>query len=215
MRGEAARQARGELLAGHERELWRRGFTRIAGVDEAGMGPLAGPVVAGAVILPPGVLIPGADDSKALSEKRRESIALQIRAQALACAVGIATPREIDRINIRAAGLLAMRRAVLALDPAPDYLLLDARTLPEFSLPQEGPVRGDATFHIVACASILAKTHRDALMRRYDRRYPAYGFAQHKGYGTARHLAALRAHGPTPIHRKSFEWGQSQLSLFT
>ncbi len=199
-------QARLRKLLARERALWRSGIARVAGLDEAGMGPLAGPVVAAAVILPPGVGVLGADDSKTIDEKRRESLALEIRERAVAFAIGVASPEEIDTINIRQAGLLAMRRAVLALDPAPEHLLIDARTLPDLPCPQEGPVRGDSTFHIVACASILAKTFRDGLMREYDGVYPGYGFARHKGYSTRAHIAALRQLGPCAIHRRSFNW---------
>ncbi|MFN8547348.1 MAG: ribonuclease HII [Candidatus Eisenbacteria bacterium] len=194
-----------------ERALWRAGVVRVAGVDEAGMGPLAGPVVAAAVIFPPEVIIVGADDSKRLSPRTRDRLSIEIKERALSFAVGEASPREIDRINIRQAGLLAMRRAVLALEPAPEHLLIDARTLPDLPWPQEGPVRGDSAFHVVACASILAKTHRDARMLEYDARYPGYGFARHKGYPTAAHAEALRRLGPCPIHRRSFTYDGASL----
>ncbi|RMG19746.1 MAG: ribonuclease HII [Deltaproteobacteria bacterium] len=176
---------------------------RVAGVDEAGMSPLAGPVCAAAVVLPPGWRHPGIDDSKRLDAKTRERLAGVIREAALAHALGWASPEEIDRLNIYQAGLLAMRRAVEALDPPPEHLLVDARRL-HCGLPETPLVHGDRRSLSIAAASILAKTARDAEMRRLDRLYPGYGFAQHKGYGVRRHREALARLGPCPIHRRSF-----------
>lgn len=191
-------------LLGHERRLWAAGFRRVAGVDEAGVGPLAGPVVAAAVVFAPGVGVLGVDDSKRLTPARRERLADAIRARAASCAVGVVEPSEIDRMNIYRAALEAMRRAVAGLVPEPDYLLVDARAVPDVDHPQEGVVRGDATCHAIAAASIVAKTARDAIMRRYDGEFPGYGFADHKGYPTATHREAIRRMGPCPIHRRSF-----------
>jgi ribonuclease HII len=188
----------------YERELWERNITLIAGVDEAGMSPLAGPVSAGAVILKVGWKAPHVNDSKQLDAKAREELALLIRSEARAYAVAFAEPEEIDRLNIYWAGLLAMRRAVEALGVDPEHLLIDARRLRELAAPQTRIVRGDALSLSIAAASILAKTERDARMRDYDRVYPEYGFAQHKGYPVRQHLVALEQHGPCPIHRRSF-----------
>ncbi len=198
-----------ERLLAYERSLYLRGLTRIAGVDEAGMGPLAGPVVAAAVVLPMDRGIMGADDSKKLTARRREALSAEIRGVAIAWSIGIASAREVDRWNIRVAGLVAMRRALLALDPVPEHVLVDARAVPDLPWPQEQRIQADAHWHAVACASILAKVHRDRLMRRLDARYPSYGFARHKGYGTPEHLTALREHGPCPAHRRTFQWRDS------
>lgn len=192
------------LLLRFETELWSRGVSRVAGVDEAGMSPLAGPVVAGAVILAPGLRIAGVDDSKKLDARTRERLALEIKQRAIAWGVGLVEPDEIDRINIYRAGLLAMRRAVEALSPAPEALLIDARRLPELDLPQQAIVRGDALSFSIAAASIVAKTTRDAIMVALDARYPGYGFAKHKGYPVREHVEALGRLGVCPIHRRSF-----------
>lgn len=177
---------------------------RIAGVDEAGRGPLAGPVVAAAVILDPDHPIEGLADSKTLDENQRVSLARMVRATALAWAVARAEPEEIDRLNILQASLLAMRRAVEALSPAPDAVRVDGRHLPELPMPGEAVVRGDARVPCIGAASILAKVDRDDWMKELGRAYPEYGFAGHKGYPTAQHLAALREWGATPVHRRSF-----------
>ena len=180
---------------------------RVAGVDEAGRGPLAGPVIAAAVILDPARPIEGLGDSKALSEAARERLAPLIRARALAWALGSADRAEIDALNILQATLLAMRRAVLALPLRPEHVQVDGNRAPALQdLPctVETVVRGDATVAAIGAASILAKTHRDALMRALERSHPGYGFARHKGYGTAAHLAALRRLGPSSEHRLSF-----------
>jgi len=191
-------------LCRFERELREQGFVHIAGVDEAGMSPLAGPVVAAAVILPPDFFLAGVDDSKNLSAEQRQELAPRIRREAIAWATGRVEPEEIDRINIYRAGLLAMRRAVEKLATPADYLLIDARSLRELPVPQRGIIRGDAQSISIASASILAKTTRDALMVELDRRYPGYGLARHKGYPVAEHVKALRRLGVSPIHRRSF-----------
>lgn len=193
-----------EFLLLRERELWGEGRVRVAGVDEAGVGPLAGPVVAAAVIFPPGTGLAGVNDSKQIAPSRRLTLAEAIRAACLAHAVAVVEPEEIDRINVYRATLLAMRRAVDALDGAPDYVLVDARRIPGLDIPQEAIVKGDAKCHVIAAASILAKTTRDGLMARYEDEYPGYGFAEHKGYPTEAHRDALRRLGPCAIHRRSF-----------
>ncbi|MBL8469117.1 ribonuclease HII [Methyloversatilis discipulorum] len=178
---------------------------KIAGVDEAGRGPLCGPVYAAAVILDPARPIDGLNDSKKLSEKKREALAPLIRERALAWAVGIATVEEIDRLNILHATMLAMRRAVEGLAVRPDQVLIDGnRVPPGLSVPARAIVGGDASEAAISAASILAKTGRDQEMMALAALYPQYGIARHKGYPTAEHLAALRAHGPSPIHRRSF-----------
>lgn len=199
-----AERLRLDSMLNFERVLWRSGLTRIAGVDEAGVGPLAGPVVAAAVVFPPGTAIPGVDDSKRIEPERREALAAEIREVASGFAVGLAQVGEIDRINVYHAGILAMRRAVEGLPEAPEHVLLDAREIPDLGIPQNRFDKGDGLDFSIAAASILAKTHRDRLMCELDRRFPEYGFAQHKGYGTAEHQAAIRDHGPCEIHRMSF-----------
>lgn len=176
----------------------------IAGVDEVGRGPLAGPVVAAAVILDPARPIAGLADSKKLSEVRREALAEEIREKALAWALGRCEPQEIDRLNILQASLLAMRRAVLALEPAPAHALIDGNRCPELPCTAEAIVKGDATEPAISAASILAKVVRDQEMVALDRAFPDYGFAGHKGYPTADHLAALQRVGPCAHHRQSF-----------
>jgi ribonuclease HII len=187
-----------------EQEIWATGTTYIAGVDEAGMSPLAGPVVAGAVILPIGWRQAGVDDSKKLDPEEREDLVVKIRANAVAWGVGIVSPEEIDRINIYRAGLLAMKRAVEALGVAPQHLLIDARKLADVPIPQKAIIRGDTLSFSIAAASIVAKTTRDAIMVELDREYPGYGFARHKGYPVPEHYAALDRLGACPIHRRSF-----------
>ena len=188
-----------------ERELADRGHARIAGVDEVGMGPLAGPVVAAAVILPSDAWLPGLDDSKRLSRAARERLAREIEQVAVEIAFGSVGPDEIDRLNIYQAGLLAMRRAVEALGAPPDALVVDARRVPGIACRQESLVGGDSRVAAIAAASIVAKVWRDARMAELDRHHPGYGFARHAGYGTPEHLAALSLLGPSPIHRRSFE----------
>ncbi|MFA7243402.1 MAG: ribonuclease HII [Sulfuricellaceae bacterium] len=176
----------------------------VCGVDEAGRGPLAGAVFAAAVILDERRPIVGLADSKKLSEKKREKLAEEIRLHALAWAIGRAEVEEIDRINILQASLLAMKRAVEGLAVAPDKALIDGLHCPALSMPAEAIVKGDASVVQISAASILAKTARDAEMIEFHRVYPQYGFDRHKGYGTAEHLAALKRHGASPIHRLSF-----------
>jgi len=197
-----------------EVELWAQGHLHIAGVDEAGMAPLAGPVVAGAVILPQGYKLRGLDDSKKIiDEHKREELARQIKQDALCWATGRAEVEEIDTLNIYHAGLLAMRRAFEALSLKPDYVLVDARTIPECTVPQRGIIHGDALSLSIAAASIIAKTTRDALMVEFDRTYPGYALAEHKGYPTPKHCALLKALGATPIHRRSFNRVREVLGL--
>jgi len=188
-----------------ERALASNGHTRIAGVDEVGMGPLAGPVVAAAVILPRDAWLPGLDDSKRLSRVARERLAREIEDVADGIGFGSVEPEEIDRVNIYRAGLLAMQRAVLALAAPPDALCVDARRVPGIACHQESIVAGDSRVAAIAAASIVAKVRRDAHMAELDRHHPGYGFARHAGYGTPEHLAALAELGPSPIHRRSFE----------
>ncbi|MEO8280294.1 MAG: ribonuclease HII [Ideonella sp.] len=185
-------------------DLCRDRIGLIAGVDEAGRGPLAGPVVAAAVILDPRQRIAGLRDSKELTALQRERLVDQIRAKALCCSVAEASVEEIDRLNILQASLLAMRRAVLALRLRPNLVLVDGNRLPVLELPAEPVINGDARIAAIAAASILAKVHRDALCQELNLRYPAYGFARHKGYATVVHLQALRSFGACPEHRRSF-----------
>jgi len=173
-------------------------------VDEAGVGPLAGPLVAAAVILPQDLRPRGLDDSKKLDEAARDRLAAEVKAGALAWAVGVSSPEEVDRLNPYQAGLLAMRRAVQGLAARPEHLLVDARRVPGVDLPQQGIVKGDARSLSIAAASVVAKTTRDALMQEAEARWPGYGFARHKGYGAPEHLEALRRLGPCPIHRRSY-----------
>lgn len=187
--------------------------TLLAGVDEVGRGPLVGNVVAAAVILDPNCSITGLTDSKALSAKRREALDVLIREQALAYAIAHATPEEIDTLNIYHATHLAMRRAIDALTPRAEYVLVDGNRLPGHELPGQAVVKGDARHDAIAAASILAKVSRDAEMVALDERYPDYGFARHKGYPTKEHLAALDTWGPLPEHRRSFGPVRRQLTL--
>ncbi|MFZ3170453.1 MAG: ribonuclease HII [Carboxydocellales bacterium] len=187
-----------------ERTLWSRGVGMIAGVDEVGRGPLAGPVAAGAVILPPGCRINGLDDSKKLSEKKREMLYEEIKQVAIAWSVGMASPEEIDRHNILQATYLAMQRALAGLAKKPDHLLVDALTIPRLNIPQQGIIGGDGLSLSIAAASVMAKVTRDRLMVELDEDYPVYGFTRHKGYGTKEHLQAIETSGLSPLHRKSF-----------
>jgi ribonuclease HII len=188
------------------RRLRREGLRWIAGVDEVGVGPLAGPVVAAAVVLPDQVELPGLNDSKKLSREQRSRLAAALRAQASGWAVGVVAPQEIDRVNILQATLRAMRRAVTGLPGKcrPEHVLVDARTIPGVRAPQTALIKGDANDGSIAAASILAKVYRDELMEALHERHPEYGFAQNMGYGTAAHLTALAAYGPCPSHRWSF-----------
>jgi ribonuclease HII len=191
----------------HERTLWKRGLRLVAGVDEVGRGPLAGPVVAAAVVLPPRcrfAWLAGVRDSKLLLAPKREELAEKIRARALAVGLGIVPPERIDALGIAPAGRLAMAEALAALEPVPEYALIDAFALPEVDIPHHGITDGDALSISIAAASIVAKVHRDHIMTMYDALYPDYGFAHHKGYSTVEHVEALVRHGPCPIHRRSF-----------
>lgn len=182
----------------------RRGFQLVAGIDEVGRGPLAGPVVAAAVVLPAGLELPGVKDSKLLTAARREACSQMILDCALGVALGSVGPSEIDRTNILQATFQAMVQAVAALSVSPDYLLIDGPYRIPLTIDQEGIPGGDRQCLSIAAASIVAKVYRDRLMCDYHRQYPEYGFDRNKGYGTAEHLEALRRHGPCPIHRVSF-----------
>ena len=191
----------------------RCGALRIAGLDEVGRGPMFGPVVAAAVILPRGCRLQGLTDSKQLTEKQRNAFDAAIRDCAVAWAIAAVDVETIDRINIRRASLLAMRMAVEQLTVAPDYLLIDGCDTIEWPCPQQAVVQGDGRSVSIAAASVLAKVHRDQLLVELDAVYPGYGLARHKGYCVAEHLEALRRLGPTPLHRKSFS-PVAQLALF-
>ena len=199
----ASRQIDRDELLRSERQLRAEGFCWIAGVDEAGRGPLAGPVVAAAVILPQSEMIAGINDSKRLSEKRREALYEEIIQKAVSFSIQSVDEEEIDRINILQATRLAMRRAVEALSPAPLLTLIDAVTLGGIG-EERAIIKGDATSYHIAAASVLAKVWRDRYMVALHEQYPEYGFDKHKGYGTKAHMDALREFGPSPIHRKKF-----------
>jgi ribonuclease HII len=201
---ERAERLRLDSMLNFERVLWRSGVQAIAGVDEVGVGPLAGPVVAAAVVFPPGTEILGIDDSKRLDSEQRERMEVAIKASGAAMGIGMADVGEIDRLNIYHAALLAMRRAVEALPVMPEHLLSDARTIPGLSIPQNAFAKGDGINFSIAAASIVAKTYRDRLMNELEQKYPGYGFAQHKGYSTPEHQHAIRELGPCPVHRMSF-----------
>ena len=201
-------ERRTRWLLRRERELWEAGMTHVAGVDEAGMGPLAGPIVAAAVIFEPGAFIVGLDDSKRLQPAKRQRLAKEIRSRALSVGLGLAEVEEVDLLNVYQAGLLAMGRAIAQLRPQPEHLLIDARRLPEIQLPQQAIINGDQLHFSIAAASIIAKTHRDALMKELDRDFPNYGFANHKGYGTQQHQASIRRFGRCALHRASYQFVQ-------
>jgi len=190
-------------MTSFEENLRQQGFRFIAGIDEAGRGPLAGPVVAAAVILPEDFYLPGIDDSKKLTEHKREEYFDRIKMDAIAVGVGIIDAPEIDRINILEAAKKAMLAAVIQLDPNPDYLLIDAVKLGT-PYPSESLIKGDARSITIAAASIIAKVTRDRLMKEISHKHPEYGFSSNMGYGTAEHLDALKQHGVTPFHRKTF-----------
>lgn len=191
----------------HEKQCWDKGLTFVAGVDEVGMGCLAGPVVAAAVVLSSHTVLPdGIDDSKKLSPKRRELLALGIRESAVSFALGMASVEEIDAINIYQAARLAMKRAVESLTVHPEFLLIDGRAKLDSPIAQLSLVKGDQLSVSIGAASILAKVYRDELMREMDETYPGYDFAQHKGYGSVAHRRSLQEKGPSPLHRKSFSW---------
>jgi ribonuclease HII len=201
---ERGERTRLDAMRHFERVLWKSGVADIAGVDEAGVAPLAGPVVAAAVMFPPHTEIAGINDSKQLDAPTREALAKEIRARASGVAVGIGTVEDIDRINIYHASLLAMRRAVEGLPRPPQHVLVDARTVPGIDMPQNAFNKGDGLNFSIAAASIIAKTTRDAIMCELDREYPGYGFAAHKGYPTPEHRKAFMELGPCKVHRMSF-----------
>lgn len=188
----------------YEREAFDAGIKLVCGVDEAGRGPLAGPVCAAAVILPPGLDIPGLNDSKKLTDKKRRELYDIMIEQAVSYGIAFASEQEIDEINILQATFLAMERAMQKLSPQPELALIDGNRTKDFGLPVRTIVKGDSLSASIAAASILAKVTRDRLMEEYDAQYPQYGFAVHKGYGTKRHYETLREFGPSPIHRKTF-----------
>lgn len=197
----------------YERRFWSRGVSGVCGVDEVGRGPLAGPVVAAAVILPPDCCIEGATDSKLLDGAVREELYLAIRSRASAIGVGAASPREIDRINILQATTRAMERALRALPLPPGHVVVDGLPVRDLTWPHEALVGGDALVHTIGCASIVAKVVRDRLMQRLAPRYPGYGWETNMGYGTVHHREALRRLGPTPHHRLTFGSLQVELDL--
>lgn len=187
-----------------EHEATARGFNSIAGIDEAGRGPLAGPVVSAAVILPLDFSCKGIDDSKRLSEKKRAAVFPVIKEQAIAVAIGIATHQEIDQINILQAALLSMKRAVENLSHPPDFLLIDGKFTLDMDIDQSAIIKGDSKSISIAAASIIAKVTRDAIMKDLHQTYPEYNFLQHKGYPTKAHKQAILTHGPCPVHRRTF-----------
>ncbi len=187
-----------------EEKYTNEGYSVICGCDEAGRGPLAGPVVAAAVVLPTGLYIEGLDDSKKLSEKKREALFDVIKAEAIAYSIGSASVEEIEEINILNASMLAMKRAIEALPEKADFALIDGNIVRGFDIPAVPIIKGDATSPSIAAASILAKVTRDRLLCEYDKQYPEYQFSKHKGYGTKVHTEAIRKYGVLPIHRRSF-----------
>lgn len=200
-------------LLRYENALWSAGIINVAGVDEAGMSPIAGPVAAAAVVFAPGSRIPGVDDSKKLDAATRDHLAYEIKRTAIAWSVGFAEVDEIDTVNIYWAGLLAMRRAVEGLSCTPGHVLIDARRLREVPIPQQAIIRGDSKSLTIAAASILAKTARDALMQKLDKAHPGYGFAKHKGYPVREHISALAKLGASTVHRRSFAPVRAVLGL--
>ena len=188
----------------YEKECLQQGYNIVCGVDEAGRGPLAGPVCAAAVILKNGEIIDGADDSKKLTENKRENIFNIIQEKAVSFNFAFADEKEIDNLNILNATHLAMKRAVEGLHIKPDIVLVDGNSLPDFGIPSRTIVRGDSLSMSIACASIVAKVTRDRYMKELDTKYPIYGFSKHKGYGTKQHIENIKKFGPSPVHRKSF-----------
>jgi len=197
----------------YEERFWSRGLSRVAGVDEVGRGPLAGPVVAATVVLPVGTLISGARDSKTLSRSRREELAAEILERGLGIGLGAASVREIDRLNILVSTRLAMSRALAQLPMAPEHVVVDGLPVSGLGWEHEAIVGGDGRVHSIACASIVAKVVRDRLMTRLSHRYPGYGWETNMGYGTQEHRSALERLGPTPHHRLSFGGVQVELDL--
>ena len=199
-----AENERLEMINTFENEGYQKGYAYIGGIDEAGRGPLAGPVVAAVVVFKPGTKIEGINDSKKLSEAKRDELFDIIKEQALDYGIGIVQKDEIDEYNILNATYMAMKKAINCLKKTPDYLLVDAAHVPDVNIDQKSIIKGDSKSISIAAASILAKVTRDSLMYEYDKMYPEYGFASHKGYGTDQHYKAIREYGITPIHRKSF-----------
>lgn len=208
-------EARWRAFCDPERQLWEKGYRRIAGVDEAGRGPLAGPVVAAAVILPPDFTHYSLDDSKRMTAPARQTAYETITSAAEAWGVGVASVKEIDRHNILGAVHLAMDRALSALEQPAEFALVDGRPLTSCSVPHQALVGGDRRCRVIAAASVVAKVSRDRMMEELDRDYPGYGLASHKGYATARHFEALQQLGPTSVHRRSFLKGDRQLEMAT
>lgn len=200
----SAENERLEMINIFENEGYEKGFTYIGGIDEAGRGPLAGPVVAAVVVFKPGTKIEGINDSKKLSEAKRDELFDIIKEEALDYGIGIVQKDEIDEYNILNATYMAMKKAVNCLKQKPDYLLVDAAHIPDVDIEQKSIIKGDSKSISIAAASILAKVTRDSIMYEYDKMYPEYGFASHKGYGTDQHYKAIREHGITSIHRRSF-----------
>lgn len=203
---EQKERRRVERMRRFEIQLWGDGKSLVAGVDEVGIGPMAGPVVAAAVVFAPETALDDVDDSKQLTPSEREVLDREIRSRASAVALGVAEVDEVDRLNVYHAGLLAMARAVTSLSVRPDHLLVDARTIPGVEIPQWSLTRGDTLSFSIASASVVAKVYRDGLMRDLDRRYPGYGFASHKGYCSPKHQEAVRQLGPCSIHRRSYDF---------
>lgn len=193
-----------DMLA-FERMAYESGYMRVAGIDEAGRGPLAGPVVAAAVVLPNGLLIPGVKDSKEVPEQGRERLYEIIIKKALAYGIGVVDEKTIDEVNIYQATIMAMEKALAAVSPVPEYLLVDAMSLSRIPIPQKAVIKGDRLSHSIAAASILAKTARDRMMRELHQRFPEYNFHRHKGYATREHVELLKKYGPCPAHRRSFQ----------
>ncbi len=187
-----------------EKRLWQKGYRFVAGVDEVGRGPLAGPVIACAVIFPVDFFIQAVRDSKKLSASKRSELSGLLRRACHSWGIGQASPAEIDEYNIRQAAMIAMQRAVSNISGRPDFILVDGKDCPDFSIPAKAIVRGDEKSFTVAAASIIAKVFRDQMMQTFHSYYPGYAFDCNKGYGTARHVAALKELGPTPLHRRSF-----------
>jgi ribonuclease HII len=201
---QSRRRTRRPFLWASERQALAMGFMAVAGIDEVGLGPLAGPAVAAAAVLPLGLRLPGLDDSKKMKPVDRERVARVLQRRAVAWAIGEVPPQTIDEVGLTRARQLAMEGAVRGLAVPADYLLIDAWDVPDLPLPQMAVVKGDGTCASIMAASVLAKVHRDRLMVEYDRLYPGYGFADHKGYATSSHRRALRLLGPSPIHRMSW-----------
>lgn len=200
-----AEHARLLKMYAYEHEAWARGYEIVAGVDEAGRGPLAGPVSVAAVILPHDLCLPKLNDSKKLSAKIREELFDEIQEKAIAVGTALIDAQTIDRVNIYQATINGMYEAIFSLQPEPQEVLIDAVPLENLPMASQSIIKGDAKSASIAAASIIAKVTRDRLMDEYDKIYPEYGFAQHKGYGTAQHIEALKKYGPCPIHRRSFE----------